>query len=62
MDMEHISSMSSCVNLGAIKPGEQWAVQADYNLTAHAPMVEADGTPAPVMGIALFYVAEGYNS
>ena len=57
-DTVHISNMSSCHDIGPMKNGEQWAVKANYELMQHAPMLDMDGLPAPVMGISLIYVAQ----
>lgn len=57
MVMEHISSITNCSNIGATKIGDSWSLTAQYNFTAHPTMMEQDGLPAPVMGIALVYVA-----
>jgi hypothetical protein len=58
MDMVHISNMTECTDIGKIKEGQNWSVKATYDFEAHAPMVDMDGAPSPVMGIALLYVAE----
>jgi len=54
----HISHISKCTNLGAMKPGDEWSITAYYNTSKHTPMTNMDGTLEPVMGIALVYVAE----
>lgn len=54
----HISSMSSCKNLGSIKPGDELSIKAYYNLTQHAPMAGHHGGLEPVMGITMVYVLE----
>ena len=54
--VEHISSMSSC-DKGRINLGDEISVRAYYNMTAHSPMVDSDGTLAPVMGISIVYIA-----
>jgi hypothetical protein len=54
----HISSMSSCKDVGKVKPGDEWTITAHYNTALHEPMVNSDGSLEPIMGIALVYVAE----
>lgn len=58
MDMSHISYMSTCYDAGRIQEGEQWTVKAKYDLNAHEPMLDGDGEPDDVMGIAVMYVVE----
>ncbi len=56
--MAHISSMGYCTaGLGRTGAGDQWAVTAHYNLTAHPAMLQANGKPVPIMGIAVLFVA-----
>ena len=58
MVMEHISSITKCVGVGETQLDDAWAVEAHYNLTAHPTMMDEDGKSAPVMGIALVYIAD----
>ena len=58
MEMSHIVRMSDCSDAGRISIGEEWSVQAQYDLTNHEPMLNEDGQPEPVMGIAIVYVVE----
>lgn len=58
MDMVHISNMSACTDVGRMREGQNWNVKASYDFTQHAPMLDMDGSPSPVMGIALLYMAE----
>lgn len=58
MDMDHITVMSACSDVGRIKIGEDWTVKAYYDLSTHAPMLGADGKPEGVMGIGVLYVVE----
>jgi hypothetical protein len=53
--MVHISSMSKCDTL-TVREGDKWSVKANYNFENHSPMMEGL-TPAPVMGIAMLYIA-----
>jgi hypothetical protein len=62
MDMVHISSIASCSNDGTLKKGDTLGVTAHYNTSEYAPMMNSDGSPAPIMGISLLYVAIGGNS
>jgi hypothetical protein len=61
VDMVHISSIKTCQNVGLMEEGETWTVKANYNLTAHPPMVDMDGTLEPIMGISIFYATQGYG-
>jgi hypothetical protein len=58
MDMSHITKMSMCHNIGRIEAGEKWTVRADYDIAAHPPMLDVNGVPEGVMGIAVMYVVE----
>lgn len=64
-DMKHISSMTSCggdipsKKTGIAKVGESFGLRAHYDMSSHDGMREADGKLAPVMGIALMYLAPG---
>jgi Stress up-regulated Nod 19 len=58
MNMDHITVMSACNDVGRIKIGEDWTVKAYYDLSTHAPMLAADGKPEGVMGIGVLYVVE----
>lgn len=58
MDMSHITEMSMCHNVGRIEAGEEWTVRADYDIAAHPPMMDANGAPEGVMGIAVMYIVE----
>jgi hypothetical protein len=58
IEMKHISSIPSCMNLGRMEKGEEWTITARYDLKAHEPMDDGSGTPEPVMGIAIMYVVE----
>jgi hypothetical protein len=62
MDMVHISSIASCSNDGTLKRGDTLGVTAHYNTSEYAPMMNVDGSLAPIMGISLLYVATGSNS
>ena len=56
--MLHISSISSCSGQ-AISVGDLWTVNAHYNTAKYAPILDTDGSLMPIMGISMFYVAEG---
>jgi hypothetical protein len=58
MSSMHITHMTSCENAARVEKGDQWSVAAHYNTALHEPMVVADGSLEPIMGIALVYVAE----
>jgi hypothetical protein len=66
--MQHISNMTMCGSNGsedflnndnAVRTGDEFSLLAHYDTKAHAGMSEPDGSPAPVMGIAVLYVASG---
>lgn len=59
MSMMDISNMSSCENTGVVNVGDEFSVTAYYNTSEYAPMLNSDGTLAPIMGIALIYIAPG---
>ncbi|OCK77375.1 hypothetical protein K432DRAFT_445374 [Lepidopterella palustris CBS 459.81] len=61
MDMVHISSIQTCANDGTLKVGDTLSITAHYNTSEFSPMVNEDGTLAPIMGISLVYVAVGKN-
>jgi hypothetical protein len=51
--------MSACgEDVGRVQAGDTWSVTAHYNTKMHEPMVNADGSLEPIMGIALVYVAD----
>jgi hypothetical protein len=52
-----LSAITTCEQDMSMKPGDKWSLNAFYNTTAHAPMIEIHDELAPVMGIALVYVA-----
>jgi hypothetical protein len=53
----HISSLSEC-STGQINLGDNLTVTAFYNTTEYMPMTNNDGSLAPIMGIALLYLAQ----
>jgi len=55
---DHIAEMTSCLNAGTVKPGEQWYIKASYDTTMHPPMSANDRSLEPVMGIALAYLVK----
>lgn len=59
-DNAHISDISICQNMDnvMVEPGDSWTITAHYDPTQHDLMLNMDGTPEPVMGIALVYVAD----
>jgi hypothetical protein len=57
-DTVHISSISTCHNVGVIGVGDILSVTAYYNSTEYALMTNTNGTLMPIMGIALVYVAD----
>jgi hypothetical protein len=56
MSMTHISNITTCTNVGNFNSGDSFGIQADYNITDHAPMLGSNGTIEPVMGISILYV------
>jgi hypothetical protein len=57
-DTIHISSISTCSNMGTIGIGDTLSITAYYNSSEHALMTNTNGTLAPIMGIAIVYVAD----
>lgn len=53
----HISSLSEC-STGQVNLGDNMTVTAFYNTTEYMPMTNTDGSLAPIMGIALLYLAQ----
>ena len=60
VDNVHISNISTCSNPnnGVVSPGDIWTITAHYNPSQHDLMFDMNGTAAPIMGIALVYVAD----
>jgi hypothetical protein len=56
----HIGSISTC-DTGRVAVGDVWSVNALYNYTLHPPIVNVNGTVAPIMGIGLLYIAVDAN-
>jgi hypothetical protein len=59
IDNVHISNMSTCSDVGTLHKGDNLTVQAFYDTNLRAPMMGANGTLEPIMGIALVYIANG---
>jgi hypothetical protein len=57
-DTVHISSISSCSNVGIVGIGDTLSITAYYNSTKYSLMTNTDGSLAPIMGIAIAYVAD----
>jgi hypothetical protein len=55
--MAHISSMVGCTLMGPVKKGDQFVLNAKYDLTKFMPMRNAKGELSTVMGIGLMYAA-----
>lgn len=53
----HVSSLSEC-STGQVKLGDNMTVTAYYNTSEYMPMTNTDGSLAPIMGIALLYLAQ----
>jgi hypothetical protein len=58
MTMMHISNISSCYmpKNGEIKMGDEFNIQASYDMTKHMGMLEGNGLMSPIMGISIMYV------
>jgi hypothetical protein len=54
---DHISSLSEC-STGQVNLGDNLTVTAYYNTSEYTPMTNTDGSLAPIMGIALLYLAQ----
>lgn len=63
--MKHISNMTSCgvaepsVERNIVRKGDGLDLRAYYDLEKYGGMREADGSLAPVMGIAILYLVPG---
>lgn len=57
--VEDISSISTCSNVGMIKAGDKWSLEAYYNTDKYMPMMSVGGSLMPIMGISLVYFVEG---
>jgi len=57
MDMLHISSMETCTGVGRTEVGDKWSIKAAYNMTQHPGMIGEDMKRAPVMGLAIMFIA-----
>ncbi|KAK4541809.1 hypothetical protein LTR36_007341 [Oleoguttula mirabilis] len=59
-DNVHISNISICSNPknNLVSPGDVWTITAYYDPSQHDLMLDTNGTAAPIMGIALVYVAD----
>ncbi|KAI9733658.1 MAG: hypothetical protein M1834_003260 [Cirrosporium novae-zelandiae] len=57
MEMVHISSITCNPKQSFLNIGDELSVQAFYNTTDYSPMLNSDGTLAPIMGISILYVA-----
>jgi hypothetical protein len=57
----HLSSMSSCNNLGGLVQGDELTVTAFYNLSAHVPMTMHNGGLEPIMGVSVLYAARPWD-
>jgi hypothetical protein len=62
MAMTHVSNITTCTKVGNFNTGDSFGIQADYNITDHAPMLGANGTIEPVMGISILYIKQGNGS
>jgi hypothetical protein len=54
---KHISKMSVCWDLGRVSSEDGIYITATYDFGAHEPMKSATGGVAPVMGIAIAFLA-----
>jgi hypothetical protein len=56
--MTHISNIDSCYlpKNGEFKAGDEFNIQAYYDMTKHMGMLEGDGRISPIMGISVMYV------
>jgi hypothetical protein len=54
----HISTMSTCTNMGRMSKGDKISIKAYYDFNKHAGMkIGTSAKYAPVMGIAIMYAA-----
>jgi hypothetical protein len=59
---KHISTMSVCWDLGRISSDDGIYITASYDFSQHEPMKSASGDIAPVMGIAIAFLAADVTS
>jgi hypothetical protein len=52
----HISSISYCTGLGALKKGDKFSITSFYDMGAHKGMAGHHGGLEPVMGITVLFV------
>lgn len=55
--MVHLSSITTCTNIGKIGPENKFSITAFYNMTEHPGMGAHGGGLQPVMGIEFLHVA-----
>jgi len=53
----HIKAMTVCTNMGKIKKGDTFYIDANYDFTKHEGMKSPAGAYTEVMGIAIMYAA-----
>jgi len=59
MEMMHISSISACENVGVLGVGDNLEITAHYDTREYMPMMNADCTLVPMMGISIIFVMTG---
>jgi hypothetical protein len=53
----HIQEMSTCTNMGPIKAGDVFKIDAVYEFGLHEGMKSKSGSYTEIMGIAIMYAA-----
>ena len=54
----HITKMSTCIDVGRIEVDEEWDIRVDYDIIAHAPMLDRSVKPKYARGLAIMYIVE----
>ena len=60
--MDHVSEITGCfLPTMMLEPGDELSIVANYDFTAHMPMLNTDGSLADIMGISIMYAAENMS-
>jgi len=53
----HVSSITQCVNVGKVVPGNTFTITSSYDMKTHVPMKDHHGELEPIMGIEFLHLA-----
>jgi hypothetical protein len=53
----HVSSITQCVNVGKVVPGNKFTITSSYDMKVHTPMKDHHGELEPIMGIEFLHLA-----